>query len=515
MRPWKSKKQGERKSMKIRFSKPLKLIHLLFAFYATSSFATPMANKPLLDYEGCGYVTPTKLIQSNQKVIEAEGGFFTKVPLNYKNPSAGTTEIYSYFSHGFDEQKPTFVIFTGGPGQNSHLEMSPRYTFFGTLGFNVLMFDQRGIGFSRLQLESQARDARNFSSEANARDLLSILDKLKIQKISVYGTSYGTVPATIFASLFPERTNSLVLEGVVYNGWNGVMGGRNVRYQIQKFYNSLSSDLKDRIDYLIHTKSLDEYWFPMMVMSFMMESGTSQFSQFNEAMEEALVKRNLNSDQDVSHAFAELSAKLPVKNRTKEASEILIKWYKLLNKRDHCQNLVDSDDVNRLLMLKEFDAGLPHVTSVYALKNREIVPVPGVNYASDLKIFNHMEFSSYSANQYPVQVPTFYIQGTADGATPAPGAALHYKNAAKGPAQLLYFRKSGHMPFSQALFELNEAEYNWQSLQNVFANLLNSGPFTCQAKSEVENQFPSISISLASKNFPGSGSKISRCQLLK
>lgn len=455
----------------------------------------------LSDYSKCEYVTPAQLREANKKLIEAEGGMLTTVPLDYQDPSRGTTQIYSYFSNGFDPKRPTFVMFTGGPGQPGHLQHFPKFSFYDSLGFNFLMLDQRGIAFSRMATEEMARDARNFSSEATARDVLTILNKLKISKVSLYGASYGTVPATTFASLFPERTRALVLEGVVYNGWNGVMSGPNNTFTIQKFYDSLSSSAKDRLDQLVEQKKIPEYWLPMATRNFMMSYGTTLFPLFKEAIEEALIHRQKETMDEVSEVFSELAAKRPSSEYTETEKARVLKWVTLQHQEDPCRKINDSDDLNHLLMLKEFDASHPNVSSLLTMRGRKIAIMPGSNYAYFGNKFHNMTTTSYTASQYKVKVPTFYIQGTADGATPAPGASLHYRNSAVGPAQLLFFKGSSHMPFGLAINSINRAEENWHELRDAFVGFLNGQPLDCNAKKILETKYQHIDLAIATKGF--------------
>ena len=466
------------------------------------AFAQTLPN--LLDYEGCSYVSGAQLQESYKNLIIEEKGFLTEVPLDFSNLKLGTTFIYSYFAEPFDPRKPTYVLFTGGPGQNSHLQMSIQFRFLSTLGYNFLLFDQRGVGFSRLGSESLARDARNYGSETTAKDLLAILNKLGIKKVAVYGNSYGTVPATIFASLFPERTTSVILEGVVYDGWNGVMSGRNLMRQIQKIFDVLPVELKTRLDQLIHSKKIDALWFPMTIRGLMAQYGMLQIEIFKKALYEALIVRKLNSEQSVEEVFDEFVSKQLLGRYSVTETQRMLKWYRLLRSSDRCRSLVDSDDLNHLLMLKEFDAGLQNVSASLALRNGKIVVVPGDNYASYLGQFTNMAFSSYSALQYPVTVPIFYLQGTADGATPAPGATYHFKYSARGPAQLLFFRRSGHTPFGITLSMMDRAEEKWQDLQKIFAQFLEGKPISCDVVNFLEKSYPVIDLAIATKGFPES-----------
>ncbi len=147
----------------------------------------------------------------SQRTVQP-GGFFVRVPIDYDDLSKGTTDIYAFFPLGFDPQRPTAVFFTGGPGFPAHgdLYRSSAETLAQT-GYNMMFFDQRGLGCSRPQ-SYQVYSAFDFySSTATAKDAESIRRHLGIRQWSVVGSSYGTIPATIHAHLFPNSTRSATL----------------------------------------------------------------------------------------------------------------------------------------------------------------------------------------------------------------------------------------------------------------------------------------------------------------
>lgn len=84
--------------------------------------------------------------------------------------------------------------------------------------FRVITFDPRGIGRSFASEE----DLQNLSIEVFVRDILQILDELKIEKANVLGASFGGFVAQEFALEFPERISKLILACTSAGGANHV-----------------------------------------------------------------------------------------------------------------------------------------------------------------------------------------------------------------------------------------------------------------------------------------------------
>ena len=74
--------------------------------------------------------------------------------------------------------------------------------------FQVITFDPRGIGNSKIE---NFLDAENLSLETFVRDVLQVLDDLKIEKAHMLGASFGGFVAQEFALKFPQRLNKLIL----------------------------------------------------------------------------------------------------------------------------------------------------------------------------------------------------------------------------------------------------------------------------------------------------------------
>lgn len=68
--------------------------------------------------------------------------------------------------------------------------------------------------------EGRVRDAgpgRFVSTTAVARDLLHMMEKLGEEKLKFWGFSYGTVVATMFSAMYPDKVGRIVSDGMSGN----------------------------------------------------------------------------------------------------------------------------------------------------------------------------------------------------------------------------------------------------------------------------------------------------------
>jgi pimeloyl-ACP methyl ester carboxylesterase len=128
----------------------------------------------------------------------------------------------------------TLVATEGGPGYPATLSRADYLALFAPLrgDRDVLLMDNRGTGKSgavdcpalqsaeRWTVDGVAACGRSLGSSAAlystayaADDLAAVLEALKIARIDLYGDSYGTYFAQVFALRHPERLRTLVLDG--------------------------------------------------------------------------------------------------------------------------------------------------------------------------------------------------------------------------------------------------------------------------------------------------------------
>jgi pimeloyl-ACP methyl ester carboxylesterase len=179
-----------------------------------------------------------------------------KVPLDYGHPDGTSIEVAVSRLAGTDTTKRHGVLLLnpGGPalaGLDTPSAMAPSLPKSVLDGYDLIGFDPRGVGTSTpqscgLQNPSVAglfpypaadgsidanvqaarataqqcaakvgENLRYFTTANTARDLDRVREALGEAKISYWGQSYGTYLGTVYSSLYPDRTDRMILEGNV------------------------------------------------------------------------------------------------------------------------------------------------------------------------------------------------------------------------------------------------------------------------------------------------------------
>ncbi|MCW2990318.1 MAG: alpha/beta fold hydrolase, partial [Solirubrobacterales bacterium] len=164
------------------------------------------------------------------------------VPLDRTGTVPGTLSLRFATEAGRAPKKKVLLALTGGPGQPGVL-FGPSYAsgFAGLLDdHSLVVLDQRGTGGS-LALncpEIQAVDSLeplypqdvaacaerlgpardSFASIDTADDIEAVRKKLGVDKIAIYGVSYGTWVAQQYARAYPTHVERLILDSVVPPG---------------------------------------------------------------------------------------------------------------------------------------------------------------------------------------------------------------------------------------------------------------------------------------------------------
>lgn len=334
--------------------------------------------------------------------------------------------IHSYTKNIFNPELPTLVFFTGGPGAN------PRGSEFFLEGFNVLFFESRGMGCSRPESASLFLNPKYYSTKKTAEDVLQILNDYKIDKAFIYGHSYGTVVASMFAHLFPERTQKLILEGVIGSGNLGIWNSERRRHNLQKTFSELPIELKEKILHYSRNNKVPKNWYSNLgTMISYIDNGYEIFKDF--------LANILSMEENAFISFVETfySPKGFLHIAPEEASDGEVLFGMLT-----CQELKGTQPQASFYL--EFD------------NSNELVwdhrNTTKVQYCDPLGITQEKsEYERHKIFSSEIHVPILYLVGEDDGATDLEEAIHHLKNRAKNEFAFYVLQRGGHLPNLGAL----------------------------------------------------------------
>ena len=98
------------------------------------------------------------------------------------------------------------VVLHGGPGAGSE---SYHRRFFDPERYRIILFDQRGCGRSTPHTE-----LRKNTTQDLVADIERIREHLDIERWILFGGSWGTTLALVYAQAHPDRVNGMILRGI-------------------------------------------------------------------------------------------------------------------------------------------------------------------------------------------------------------------------------------------------------------------------------------------------------------
>ncbi len=111
-----------------------------------------------------------------------------------------------YYEHHGNLDGPTILFLHGGPGLGT---TQNDLGYFDLTIVNVILWDQRGAGKSQ-----PAGSLENNTSQSLVADIDLLLEQLRIDKVILFGGSWGSTLALLFAIAHPDRVLGLVLRGL-------------------------------------------------------------------------------------------------------------------------------------------------------------------------------------------------------------------------------------------------------------------------------------------------------------
>jgi pimeloyl-ACP methyl ester carboxylesterase len=116
-----------------------------------------------------------------------------------------------YYKTYENNRSDQWVAFIHGAGGSSSIWFRQIKSF--QEQYNVLLLDLRGHGKSQEAFERYFTNDHNF--ENISKDIIEVLDHLKIEKAHFVGISLGTIIIRTICEIAPERVQSLILGGAV------------------------------------------------------------------------------------------------------------------------------------------------------------------------------------------------------------------------------------------------------------------------------------------------------------
>ena len=112
----------------------------------------------------------------------------------------------------YEHQTQTeWVTFVHGAGGSSNIWFKQIRSF--REHFNVLVLDLRGHGRSKPKFSDAFKD--NYTFNSITKDIIEVINHLKIEKSHFVGISLGTILIRQIAEMYPTRIKSMVMAGAI------------------------------------------------------------------------------------------------------------------------------------------------------------------------------------------------------------------------------------------------------------------------------------------------------------
>jgi len=165
--------------------------------------------------------------------------FFILVNISCFSQQTGnaiSSDSVSIFYRTYGKGKPLLII-NGGPGMNSNgfEDLAKKLS----KNNKTIIYDQRGTGKSILKIS----DSSTVNMKLMIADIESIRKKLKIQKWTVLGHSFGGIVASYYATLYPENITKIILSS------SGGIDLDFLKYITESIKSKLSKVQSDSLNY--------------------------------------------------------------------------------------------------------------------------------------------------------------------------------------------------------------------------------------------------------------------------
>ena len=181
-------------------------------------------------------------------------------------------EIY-YELCGNPKGKPVFVLH-GGPGGSCSPYMR---RFFNPQKYLIVLHDQRGAGKSKPYAETKEN-----TTQLLVKDIEQLRNHLKLDKIILFGGSWGSTLALAYGEAFPQNVSAIVLRGVF----------AGTKSEIDHFYHGgVRTFFPDVYDKFIRSlENPDEQTIPSYILAKIQNADSTEKTKYSRIWAEYEIK---------------------------------------------------------------------------------------------------------------------------------------------------------------------------------------------------------------------------------
>ncbi|PIS10177.1 MAG: hypothetical protein COT73_10695 [Bdellovibrio sp. CG10_big_fil_rev_8_21_14_0_10_47_8] len=390
-------------------------------------------------------------------------------------------DLYVYTAKAFDPTKPSYIYVDGGPGQNTHGQMPEILDG----QYNELRFDQRGLGCSAPNSYDTYKDPSLYSTENTIRDMELIRKSYGIKSWAVYGVSYGTVPATMYGSKYPRATKSVVLEGVFGNP-NMI---HRLSYKAEKLnfaLEKLNEAQRDSFGTLMRKDSVDNSTIVLLAFElFYYNSGMTKLSTYLSRIIETdgTIRRDIIAK--IRQLLQAKENKYPLPQQPGAVDENIMNII-------YCKNLSYRNRPNEVLYYGQARGFYTEVAD----NSRRAAECDAVGVQESDEI-------PFKMTDNVLTIPTYYFQGSHDGATMATGAIEHWTTVPQNESYFLLAQKGGHNPNLSSLSESDAKPAAQSAEKRLFRMGVSATPIDQKDVNQVNDEIGSQFWKLYLKLTPG------------
>lgn len=312
---------------------------------------------------------------------------------------------------GTDPGAPTVIYLPGGPGQPSI--SAERDASLAPPEYTLIQTDPRGVGCNAPE-DADHYPAEFYDTVHFAGDVLGIVEHLGLQDYMLYGVSYGTVLATVTASMAESEgitpPRALVLEGIVGQSFE--------EGEVEEPYQSEWRAIRDRLPEEIRSQLVAEP-LPLELTAEQWGAGITTMLSLGTLQPPATVAEALLYNLSPA-ATAEQRAAL--RETVLSLGESPVDAFgQRLHDVVACHEITETN----------FRA--------FKLEDGELV-------RTEAYCTNDVVDHPYFAGDWLVSMPIYYFNGTNDPNTPLWQAQAHYEAQVEAPRQLVAIAAGGHNP---------------------------------------------------------------------